>query len=106
MILTEEENRFLAYWEHNRSRKKRWIWQLAAGLPLAVAMVLGILLNIFSGWFKGAASFLRVHSSSLLVILIAMVLIVIFMVVFTSRHQWEMNEQRYRELLTRRRNSG
>jgi membrane protein YdbS with pleckstrin-like domain len=105
MKLSEEENRFLGYWEMNRGRRKRLIWKLAAGLPLAMVMVFSILINVYSGWFKGATSALRVNSTSVLVILAAIIGIVIFIVVFSSRHQWEMNEQRYRELMARKNNS-
>lgn len=102
MNFTEEEIRFMGYWESNRTRKKRLVWQLAAGLPLAAVMVLSILINVFSGWFKGATSVLKVNSTSVLVILAAIIGIVVFIVYFSSRHQWEMNEQRYQELRARK----
>jgi hypothetical protein len=38
-MLTDEEIRFIKYWEKQRTRKKSTIWQLAIGLPLAVAIV-------------------------------------------------------------------
>ena len=100
-MLTEEEKQFVAYWKENRQRKKKWLWQLAAGLPLAVALVSAILINIFSGWFKGATAALRVDSSMFHTILIAILLIVIFVVVFSARHKWDLNEQRYQELIAR-----
>lgn len=102
MILTEEESKFLAYWETNRTRKKSLIWKLAAGLPLGVAMVVAIMANVFAGWFKGASAVIKVDTRLLLVILAAVVGIVVFIVVFSSRHQWDMNEQRYRELQAKR----
>ena len=101
-MLTEEEKRFLDYWQVNRLRKKRWLWQFAAGLPLAVALAIAIMVNIFSGWFKGATAVLRVNSSLFITILIAILLIVVFVVVFSARHKWELNEQRYQELLQRK----
>ena len=103
-MLTQEEKRFIDYWKENRQRKKRWLWQFAAGLPLAVGIVAAILINIFSGWFKGATSALRMNSSLVITILIATLLIVIFIVVFSSRHKWDQNEQRYQELLNRKEN--
>lgn len=97
-MLTDEENRFILYWEQNRNRKKRVLWQLAAGLPLGVFLALAILVNYFSGWYQRAAMEVNVNTSGVLVVLVAIILIIIFMVVFSSRHKWEMNEQRYREL--------
>ena len=38
----------------------------------------------------------------ILVLLLAAVLIVVFVVVFSARHRWDMNEQHYKELLSRR----
>lgn len=41
------------------------------------------------------------QSSLLLVLLVAVLLIVVFIVIFSVRHKWDINEQRYRELLSR-----
>jgi membrane protein YdbS with pleckstrin-like domain len=101
-MLTEEENAFIRYWEQNRNRKKRIMWQLAAGMPLAVLLAAGIFINYFSGWYTRAAMMIDISSSGVLVVLIALVLIVVFVVVFSARHRWDMNEQRYRELLGRK----
>ena len=101
VMLTEEEKRFISYWKENRQRKKKVLWQLAAGLPLGVAFAAAIFINIFSGWFKGAMAALKVNTSLFLTIIIAVLLIVIFIVVFSAKHKWEMNEQRYQELLVR-----
>jgi len=101
-MLTEEEKRFLSYWEYNRSRKKRVIWQLAAGLPLGVIITGGILVSVFSDWYTRAMMQMNANSSEILVLLVALLLIVIFVVVFSARHRWEMNEQRYKELLQKK----
>lgn len=97
-MLTPEEKNFIAYWEHNRNRKKRLLWQLAAGLPLGVFLAVAIFLNYFSGWYKRAAMEININTSGILVVLVALVLIIVFVGVFSSRHRWEMNEQRYKEL--------
>jgi membrane protein YdbS with pleckstrin-like domain len=99
MMLTAEEEKFMEYWERNRLRKKRLIWQLAGGLPLGVLLAAAILVNYFSGWYTRADMQIRVSSSGVLVVLIGLLLIVVFVVVFSGRHRWEMNEQRYKELL-------
>lgn len=103
-MLTEEEKRFIQDWEQTRQRKKRGLWQLAAGLPLAVTMTGAIFLNIYSDWFKGASSALRMNTDRLIVILAGIVLLIIFLVVFSARHKWDINEQRYRELMHREKN--
>ncbi|MBL0131841.1 MAG: hypothetical protein IPP43_12620 [Chitinophagaceae bacterium] len=98
-MLTEEEKAFMDYWKENRLRKKRLLWQLAAGLPLAVLLAGAIFVNYLSGWYPRADMKLQLNSSGVLGVLIGLLLTVIFIVVFSARHRWDMNEQRYKELL-------
>ncbi len=97
-MLNQEEQAFITYWEQNRLKKKRMIWQLAAGMPLAVALAAAIFVNYFSGWHTRAAMQIKISSSGVLVVLLGLLLIVVFVVVFSARHKWDMNEQRYKEL--------
>ena len=101
-MLTEEEKKFVAYWEIHRSRKRKLLKQLAIGLPLAVTIVIAIFANFFSGWNKRADMELRSHSSLVIVLVIAALLIVAFVTVFSAKHQWDLNEQRYREFLAKK----
>jgi membrane protein YdbS with pleckstrin-like domain len=102
-MLTKEENGFIQYWEDNRLLKKRVWRQLSLGLPLGVALVIAIFANLISGWYKRADIQIKKEESSLiLVLLAAALLIVAFVVIFSARHRWEMNEQRYKELLCRK----
>ena len=100
-MLTEEERSFIGYWVQNRNRKKRLIWQLAAGLPLAALLSGGIFITYFSQWYTRAVMIISLNHSGTLVVLIGLLLTVIFIVVFSARHRWEMNEQRYRELVSK-----
>lgn len=100
-MLTDEEIKFIDYWERNRFRKKKVLKQLFVGLPLGVLLVTAIFINFFSGWDKRAEMIVNADPSLILVIIIAALLIVIFIAIFSVRHKWEMNEQRYRELLSR-----
>lgn len=101
-MLTENEQKFIEYWEANRLQKKKVFKQLAMGLPLSVMIVVAIFINFFSGWYKRADMEIRSHSSQILVVIIAALLIVIFMTVFSVRHKWDINEQYYRELLAKK----
>jgi hypothetical protein len=101
-MLTEEEKGFIGYWEQNRNKKKRLIWQLAAGLPLAALLSGGIFITYFSDWYTRAVMLISMNTSGVFVVLAGLILIVVFVVVFSSRHRWEMNEQRYLELLNRK----
>ncbi|MDF2385401.1 hypothetical protein JMG10_28305 [Nostoc ellipsosporum NOK] len=100
-MLTEEEKKFIRYWEENRLRKKKVVRNMAVGLPLGLLFVVAIMANFFSGWYKRADMVLNTDSSLIMVLLVASLLIVIFMSVFSARHRWDINEQRYQELKQR-----
>ena len=107
MMLTKDEREFVAYWEANRLRKKKVFNQLALGLPLAVLLVIAIFVNFFSSWYKRAEmarneAVMQNQSSLVLVLIVAALLIVIFVVIFSVKHKWDINEQRYRELVSRK----
>ena len=101
-MLTEEEKIFVEYWEYHRLKKKKVVKQLSVGLPLGVLIVAAIFINFFSGWYKRADMELRANSSLIIVVVIAIVLIAGFISVFSAKHQWEMNEQRYKEFLSKK----
>ncbi|HYM92540.1 MAG TPA: hypothetical protein VET23_00220 [Chitinophagaceae bacterium] len=101
-MLTEQEKDFMEYWEQNRLRRKRIITQLALGLPLGVGFTILIFINFFSGWYQRAGMMLNTDPSLFPVLLVAALLIVIFVAIFSVRHKWDINEQRYRELLAKK----
>ena len=99
-MLTEEETSFIRYWEENRL-KKRKVWkQLSVGMPLGTALAGAILVNIFSGWNK-AGTVLQFDPQLMVIVLAGVLMIVVFIVIFSARHRWDMNEQHYRELLAK-----
>ena len=102
IMLTEDEKKFIEYWEIHRVRRKKLLKQAGIGLPQAVVMVTAIFLNFFSGWYKRADMELRANSSLIVVVIIAIVLIAGFISIFSAKHQWEMNEQRYKEFLSKK----
>ena len=100
-MLTQQEKDFIVYWENNRERRKKVIKQLFIGLPLGTLLVALILISSLSGWYKRAVMTINVDSSLIIVLMIASLLIVAFIVVFSVRHRWEMDEQQYLELKAR-----
>lgn len=104
-MLTEEERRFVDYWKEHRLQRKKWYRQLALGLPLAVILVTAISINFFSNWNKKAEmvrnEMVQKNASLFLVLVVACLAIVVFITLFSVRHKWDINEQRYRELLAR-----
>lgn len=102
-MLSQEEKGFIEYWELNRLKKKKFWKQLAVGLPMAVVLVVAIFINVLSRWHKEADKVMRREQASLIIVLIgASLLIVVFIVIFSARHRWDMNEQHYKELLAKK----
>ena len=101
-MLTPDEEKFIQYWEANRLSRKKVLKQLYVGLPFAALLVIAIVVNFLSGWYKRADMEIRSNSSLVLVVVIAGIAIVVFTTVFSVRHKWEMNEQLYRELLAKK----
>ena len=98
-MVTEEEKKFIAYWQKERTRKKRYLRNLSVGLPLGVAIVLALFFSSLSGWYTRADMVLRSNGSVIAVIVVAAIAIVVFITVFSSRHQWDQYEQQYQQLL-------
>ena len=102
-MLTDREKQFMAYWEQHRDREKKTFRQLLVGLPIGLVFVIPIMLNYASGWYKRANMWARGHAedSSVTVLVVAALIILVFIAIFSKRHRWEMNEQSYRELLAK-----
>jgi hypothetical protein len=105
-MLNEEEEAFIIYWRANREKQKRGFRQFLLGIPLALLFVIPIWLNFFSGWDKRA----RMVSSTTYfnpgVLLLALILIVVFIAIFSRKFKWEQYEQRYIELLAKKEKMG
>lgn len=99
-MLTDEEKRFLAYWEANRAKEKRWTNQLMFGLPLGLLFGLPIIMNYLSGWYK-RATMIGNSQFNPNVLIVAVVGITVFVAIFNKRHKWDQHETRYRELKQR-----
>ncbi|MEO6070159.1 MAG: hypothetical protein ABIN57_12920 [Chitinophagaceae bacterium] len=110
-MLTANEEKFLEYWEIERTKKKS-MFKFSMGLPLGVLMIALVFINVVSGWDKRAMAVLRSNTSFILVIVVACIGIVVFLTIFSSRYQWEQKEQQYKELMAKKvrdtpeRNSG
>ncbi len=102
-MLTTEENNFLGYWLIYREREKNIVRQIFFGLPFGLLLGIGVLVVLESGWYERANMVANSQSSPWLLV-IAIVAIAVFTGVFYKKYKWEMNEQRYLELLVKKRN--
>ena len=97
-MLTEDEKKFIAYWEKNRDKQKKLVRQFLLGIPLGLLFAIAIVVNFSSGWYKRADMVANTQDFNPGVLIIALLIIIGFVAIFSRRHQWDMNEQRYREL--------
>ncbi len=100
-MLNKEEEAFVNYWKANRERQKKTFRQFLLGIPLALLFVVPIAINFFSGWYKRATMVSNGSDFNPGVLLLALLLIVVFIAVFSRKFKWDQYEQRYRELMAR-----
>ena len=103
--LNEREIAFMTYWEQNKNREKKVLNQLLVGLPLGILFGLPVLINLFLGWYKRAEMEANTQLNPVILIT-AIVLIIVFVAIFSRKHKWEMKEQYYQELKRRQNESG
>lgn len=102
MMYTKDEEAFIKYWQENRLKRKKIFKQMLISLPAGIIIVVAIFVNFFSGWYKRATMVANANSSIFIILLIAGILIVAFIAIFTSYHKWDINETRYKELISRK----
>ncbi len=103
-MLSPEENKFLDYWAQNREREKNIFRQIFFGLPFGLLLGIGIVIMLESGWYQ-RANMVAYAQSSPYILLIAIAAIAVFTGIFYKRYKWEANEQRYKELIVKKRDS-
>ena len=97
-MLSKREEEFIVYWEKNRDRNKKLFYQLLVGLPAGLLICSGILLSLDIDWYQRAnmvanSEMNPLYCSSLLLPLLFL------WPSFYKKYQWDQNEQRYKELL-------
>jgi hypothetical protein len=100
-MLNKEEEEFVKYWKVNRERQKKTFRQFLLGIPLALLFVVPIAINFLSGWYKRATMVSNGTDFNPGVLLLALLLIVVFIAIFSRKFKWDQYEQRYRELMAR-----
>ena len=95
-MITDQEQLFIDYWEANRNKQKKILYQLAIGLPVGLVFALPVLLRVlFHDWYKQMTF---ISDSQVTVILITVLGIAVFFALFRMKFKWEENEQLYKEL--------
>jgi len=100
-MLSKEELDFLAYWEKNSLQQKHSTRPFMIGLSAGFVLGISLIAVVFSGWYERANMVANSRLSSF-VFLLAILGISFFMAFMYRKFRWETNEQRYRELLARK----
>lgn len=98
LMLTDNEEAFLQYWQHNRLRQKKLFYQLMVGLPVGLLLGGVIAFNFYSGWYERANAMADAQFNPV-VLIVALLIIAVFIAVFSKKFQWDQREQKYKELL-------
>src|SRR4051812_28717559 len=97
-MVTEDEKKFIEYWEANREHQAKLMTQLFSGIHIGIFFSVPVLIVLYTGrfWYKRADMLINSKLSPL-VLGSAIFLIAVFVAIFYKRHQWDMNEQQYLE---------
>jgi len=100
-MLTKEEEAFIQFWEKNSLQQKHSTRPFMIGLSAGFVLGISLIAVVFSGWYERANMVANSRLSSV-VFLLAILGISFFMAFMYRKFRWETNEQRYRELLARK----
>ena len=105
MLSEEQQERFIEYWEKNRDWQKSTGSKIMRGLPMAALFGLPILIFIAIIYFFLPDWYAKISDTSretFVVIVVAVLIFIIFFAFLRMHFKWEMNEQLYLELKSRR----
>jgi uncharacterized BrkB/YihY/UPF0761 family membrane protein len=100
-MISEKEKDFVARWELEREELKGVKARLIAGLPMAVMFSLPILAFVAAVYLFFPEWYTKISGSlpgSIMTIITAVLICVLFFSYFRMQYKWETNEQLYQEL--------
>ncbi len=100
-MLSEEDIKFLRYWERVRDSESTFMSKLTRGLPMAFLFGLPILLSVVVVRLLMPNYYLKMSQTSpgaFVTVIIAILIIIVFYAFFRMEYKWEMNEQLYQEM--------
>jgi hypothetical protein len=102
MLYTEDERKFIEYWEKNRAYQSTIKYQLLFCLPYGLLFSIPILVNFLLGrfWYKRADA-VGLSQFNPIVLVLAVMIISIFIAIVNRKFRWEKLENQYLELMAR-----
>ena len=108
-MLTDDESRFLQYWEKHRELHSGFSSKLLRGLPMAFLFGLPILLLVLCVYLFLPEWYTKISKTSPAtfgVVVMAVFIAIIFYAFIRMHFKWEMNEQQYKEIKYKEKKSG
>jgi hypothetical protein len=100
-MLSSQQEAFIVYWEKNRDKQRKLVYQLAVGLPVGLLSGALIVVNFYAGWYQRAEMIANSRFNPM-VLYFAVLLIAVFFAVFSKKFQWDRRETLYRELILKK----
>lgn len=94
-LLTEEEKKFVSFWEKERDRRKKWTYLLTHNLRMGI--IFGAPIAIFFMLEAPRHRSLITHTD-LVLIMICIVLIACFYALFRGYSKWDASDSHYQIL--------
>lgn len=101
-MLTKEDERFLAYWEANRVQQRHSMRPFLVGLSAGFVFGIGVVLVVYTGWYERAEMVANARMNAA-IFLLGILVVSCFMAFVYRKFRWENYEQRYKELLAKKR---
>lgn len=100
-MFTEQENKFIIWWEGNREKQRKSFKQYLSGFSKGIGISMAIVLIVASGWYTRAN--MEANSKlNTIIFVIALLGIAVFMAWLSQNYKWEQNEQQYLELMAKK----
>jgi hypothetical protein len=93
--LTDEERQFIAFWEKERSRRRKWIYPLLHNLPMGLLFGFPIALFFL---LEAPRHRSLISHADLILIMICVILIAVFYALFRGYTRWDQYESHYKIL--------
>lgn len=104
----QKEIDFMNHWEMVREKESRFMSKLGRGLPVAMLFGLPIILSLIAVYILSPEWYSKLSQAAsgvLGTLVLAVIITILFFSYFRMHFKWEMNEQLYRELKSRQKNS-
>ena len=104
-MISEKDIEFLQYWERVRENEHTFASKIIRGLPMAFLFGLPIILSVIVVKLFAPVWYMKMSAtspSSFITIIFAIIIIIVFYAYFRMQYKWEMNEQLYNEIKSKK----